>query len=72
MYAVEFRTKIRNGMIIIPEEYRKQITRRVKVILLSEADANTHPDFIDELLASPIKLSDFSPLKREEIYNRVG
>ena len=72
MYAVEFRTKIQDGMIRIPEKYRKQITHRVKVILLAETVADSTSDFIEELLASPIKLPDFTPLKREEIYNRAG
>ena len=63
MYTVEFRAKIRDGIIQIPEKYRKQMKHRVKVILLSESTSDISSDIIEELLASPIKLPDFTPLK---------
>ena len=36
MYAVEFKTKIKDGIIIIPEKYRKGLKENVKVIVLSQ------------------------------------
>lgn len=36
MYAVEFQTTIKNGMIEIPEVYRGRLHRHVRVILLDE------------------------------------
>ncbi len=70
MYAFEFKTKIKNGMIEIPEKFRKKLKNNVKVILLTEYIADTQSDVIEELLESPLKLTDFRPCKREEIYER--
>jgi hypothetical protein len=71
MYAVEFRTKVKDGMIEIPEKYRKKLKYSVKVILLSEDIDEATSDMIESLLEYPIKMSDFRPLKREEIYDRT-
>jgi len=70
MYAVEFRTKVRDGIIRIPEKYKKKIKYNVKVILLAEDAADTGSDIIEELLESPLKLLDFRPLRREAVYDR--
>ena len=59
MYAVEFKTKIKDGIIIIPEKYRKG---------LKENEAS---DIIEKLLDFPLKISDFKPMNREEIYDRI-
>ena len=69
MYAIEFKSKIKNGVIEIPREYRNKLKETVKVILLAEekeAAFNT----IDKLLDSPLKVENFVPLTREEIYER--
>ncbi len=72
MNAVEFRTKIKNGMIVIPEKYKKKVMgNNVKVILLVEDASDADSDIIEELLESPLKLSGFRPFKREEIYDRT-
>lgn len=65
---IEFQTKIKDGVIRIPEKYRKEITQRVKVILYPETLSETSFDLIDELLSSPIKVVDFTPLTRDVIY----
>jgi hypothetical protein len=36
VYAIEFETTIKNGIIEIPEAYRGRIQQRVRVILLGE------------------------------------
>jgi hypothetical protein len=69
MYAVEFRTKVKNGTIEIPEVYRDRFKERVRVILLAEEESVT-TNLIDELLKHPLKVADFKPLTREEIYER--
>jgi len=69
MEAIEFRTKIKNGTIKIPKKYKQKIGNTVKVIIIAE-QKEKHADIIDELLKNPIKLKDFSPLSREEIYER--
>jgi hypothetical protein len=71
MYAIEFSTRIKNGVIEIPERYRRKIqSSTVKVILLKEDVTEAASDMIDRLLKSPLKVSDFKPLTREEIYDR--
>lgn len=67
MYAVEFQTTIKNGVIEIPVEYQQNL-RRVRVILLADDVAQTTKSFIDQLLASPLRVKDFHPLTRAEIY----
>ena len=42
----------------------------IKVIVITEKKAK-QADIIDNLLANPIKLKDFSPFLREEIYERL-
>jgi hypothetical protein len=70
MEAIEFRTKIKNGIIQIPKKYKKKISNPVKVIIISE-QKEFKADIIDELLDNPIKLKDFSPFSREEIYENL-
>ena len=69
MYAFEFRTKIKDGIIEIPKTYRNKIKDNVKVIVLTEEN-KVSINMIDKLLSSPIKAEKFTPLSREEIYER--
>lgn len=69
MHAIEFRTKIRNGMIEIPKKHRNKIKENVRVIIISEEN-NAEVDFIERLFNDPIKLKEFKPLSRDEIYER--
>ena len=36
MYAIEFTTKVIDGMISIPKEYRNKLQEKVKVIVIKE------------------------------------
>jgi hypothetical protein len=69
MYAVEFQAQIKNGTIEIPEVYRDRFKERVRVILLAE-EASPSGDLIDQLLQHPLKVAGFTPLTREELYER--
>ena len=69
MQAIEFQTRIENGAILIPEEYKSQLTGPVRVIVMTE-DRSVDSSMIQELLANPLKVPDFKPLTREEIYGR--
>ncbi|MFN0084015.1 MAG: hypothetical protein ACKVX9_01375 [Blastocatellia bacterium] len=69
MYAVEFQTKIEDGYIEIPTEFKDRLAGCVRVIVLTE-DQPGNTDLLDQLLANPIKLDSFTPLTREEIYER--
>ena len=70
MEAIEFKSKIKNGIIHIPEKYKQKIGNIVKVIVITEKKAK-QDDIIDKLLANPIKSKDFSPFLREEIYEKL-
>ena len=74
MYAIEFQTKVENGHIEIPAEFKDQLTGCVRVIVLAEEQPHetgvARTDLLDQLLANPIQLENFAPLTREEIYER--
>ena len=70
MEAIEFKSKIKNGTIQIPEKYKQKIGNTVKVILITEKKTK-QTDIIDKLLANPIKSKNFLPFSREEIYEKL-
>jgi hypothetical protein len=67
MQAVEFQTTIKDGTIEIPAEYRADLGKRVRVILLSEDRTPTGTNLIDRLLAQPLRVPGFLPMTREGI-----
>lgn len=69
MYAIEFQTHVKDGIIQIPPQYQEQLQNSVRVIILVEPPSPTHT-FIDQLLANPLHIPDFQPLSRDEIYAR--
>jgi hypothetical protein len=69
MYAIEFRTKIRNGIIEIPKKHRSKIRENVRVIIIAE-ETPVEADYIERLFNKPIKLKEFKPLSRDETYER--
>ena len=70
MEAIEFKAKIKNGIIRIPQKYKNKSGSTVKVIVITE-QGSKQSDIIDELLENPIKSREFSPFLREEIYERL-
>jgi len=74
MFAVEFRTKIKNGIIELPKRFKDSITDTVKVIIMKEESpskktgAKPEIDMIERLLSAPIEITGFHPMKRDEIY----
>ena len=69
MFAIEFQTKVQNGQIEIPAEFKDRLIGCVHVIVLAE-EQRAKATLLDQLLANPIKLENFVPLTREEIYER--
>jgi len=75
MYTIEFQTKIENGTIRIPEEHTVRLREQgigedVRVILYvpgQEFDV----DYVERLMSNPIRLDDFVPLRRSQIYDRT-
>ena len=80
MFAIEFQSKIRDGIIEVPAEYRERLRRQsgddtVRVIVLTGEAAEMHessdqPDILYQLLNNPIQLKSFRPLKRDETHER--
>jgi hypothetical protein len=74
MEAIEFKTKIKNGAIQIPERYKQKLSNTVKVILINEQQSGQiihEVDMVEHLLKKPIKLKDFSRFSREDIHERI-
>jgi hypothetical protein len=70
MYAVAFKTRVKDGIIEIPAEYRAQVPDHVRVILLAEHTPAGQADMIDRLLARPVVVRGFQPMSREEAHAR--
>lgn len=73
--AVEFKAKIKQGIIEIPEEYQQDLREdsEVQVIVIKQTKTRTNSELknkeiIDDLTENPVKVSGF--LSRNEIYNR--
>jgi len=72
---VEFKAKIKQGIIEIPEEYQQDLREdsEVQVIVIKQTTNITKSGLknervIDDLTENPAKVSGF--LSRDEIYNR--
>jgi len=70
MLSVAFQTKVADGVIKIPAEYRRDFQNRVTVILLRDEPLASEDDIINELLEHPVHMAAFRPMSREEIYTR--
>ncbi len=70
MHVIEFQAIVKNGVIKIPRKYLKNLTTRVRVILLAEESRKPTANFIDQLLANPVRVQGFHPLTREQAHAR--
>jgi len=70
MQTIEFRAKIKNGIIQIPARFKGKVAQDVQVILVSESEKKTTTDMIDELMAQPLKATGFKPMLRDEAHAR--
>jgi len=66
MRTIEFRTKIKNGIIHIPAKFKGKVADDVQVILIAQSEKNNQLDIIDELMANPLKVAGFKPMTRDE------
>lgn len=72
---IEFKAKIKQGIIEIPKEYQQQLSEGNEVqVIVTKPVTNTtssapiSKDIIDDLTENPIKINGF--LSRDEIYDR--
>lgn len=71
MYAIEFQTHVKGGIIRIPPQYQEQLQNSVRVIILVEPPSPPHT-LIDQLLANPLHVPDFQPLDRDALHSRTN
>ena len=69
MQAIEFQATIQDGMIKIPEHYRVTAAKHAKVIVLMD-EMPEQAGLLAQLLRKPLVRPDFTPLTREEVYDR--
>ncbi len=70
MDAFEFQTKLNNGRIEIPAEYKDKITGTVRVIVLAQERTAVAVDMINRLLEHPLQMESFVPMNREQTHER--
>jgi ureidoglycolate hydrolase len=70
MQMIEFRAKIKNGIIQIPAKFKGKVAEDVQVILVSKSEKSSKADLIDELMAHPLKSKGFKPMTRDEAHAR--
>lgn len=68
--SVEFKVKIKKGIIEIPEEYRQELREvgEVTVIVLKQPKRISQTGVIAELTQKPIPVSGIRKLTRDEFY----
>ena len=71
MIAIEFHTQIKDGAIEIPAAYRDQLSGTVRIIILRTEHQKTSK-IIERVLQHPIHDPTFTPLRRDDVYNRQG
>jgi hypothetical protein len=70
MVTIQFKSKIKNGFIEVPKKYREKLRDDVHVILKAETPRGKSQNYLDKLIAHPVKVKKFSPMTREQIYAR--
>jgi hypothetical protein len=67
--VVEFQAQVKDGMILIPEQYKSSLNpaKNVRVILIQQSGVQTDDaNFLKRLLENPIVVENFVPLTRDE------
>ena len=69
MYAVEFEATSRDGQIEVPDELRKSLSTRVRVMLPTAEPHQRTQSMIQQLMENPLRVEDPQPLSRSELYS---
>jgi len=69
MSVIEFQTYIEQGTIELPKEYHDRIKGRARIIILTD-DGEDEEDMVAFLLDHPYQVDTFTPLTRDQIYER--
>ena len=70
MVTVQFKSKIKNGVIEVPRKYQGKLRDSIRVILKAETPKGKSKNYLDTLIAHPVKVKNFNPLTREQVYAR--
>lgn len=71
MKTFEFQTSIKDGIIEIPEPYKADLSTQSHVQVIVIPQPQSQPtNFLQHFLDHPIVVSSFTPLQREDIYER--
>jgi len=67
---VEFETKIRNGVIEIPEQYKQELSDGDKIIVSIVTKKPRAWSIMDELARNPISVKGLGKMTRDEMHDR--
>ena len=70
MVTIQFKSKIKNGVIEVPRKYQGKLRDNIRVILKAETPKGKSKNYLDTLIAHPVKVKNFNPLTREQVYAR--
>ncbi len=71
MSKVTFTANIENGKIIIPKIYQQELNNGNSVeVTLVKKKKISETNFLGKLIKNPIKVKNFQPLTRDDIYQR--
>ena len=70
MVTVQFQAKIKNGVIQVPKKYQGKFNDNVRVVLRVESKKAAPSNYLDVLMAHPVKVKNFQRLTREQVYVR--
>ncbi len=69
MTVIEFQAYINHGIIELPEEYHDRVQGHARVIILTD-EGGEEKDMVNFLLDHPYHTISFTPLTRDEMYER--
>ena len=69
MTVIEFQTYIDQGTIALPKEYHERVKGHARVIILTD-ELEDDEDMVEYLMDHPYRSDTFTPLARDEIYER--
>ena len=73
MASVEFQAKVENGNIVIPEEYKQELSEvaTVKIVISKQSKQQLISfDIMHELAQNPVSISGIRTISREEMHER--
>jgi hypothetical protein len=73
MMTVEFQARVKNGVIVVPEEYKQDLSEgsSVKVTLVKQPKKRiSETKILAELMRNPLPVSGVRSITREEMHDR--